>query len=53
MHPLRGPKGRGVAPIGATRGCISIFDVVMVIMVTICNGCVYLAENSCSQIRIQ
>ena len=20
MHPLRGPKGRGVAPIGATRG---------------------------------
>ena len=20
MHPPRGPKGRGVAPIGATRG---------------------------------
>ena len=22
MHPLRGPKGRGVAPIGATRGVL-------------------------------
>ena len=47
MHPRRGPKGRGVAPIG---GCISIFGVVMV---TICNGCVYLPENSLGQIMIQ
>ena len=25
MHPPRGPKGRGVASIGATQGFISIF----------------------------
>ena len=50
MHPPRGPKGLGIAPIGATQGCISIFGVVMV---TICTGSVYLAENSLSQIRIQ
>ena len=25
MHPLRGPKGGGVAPIGAMRGCISVY----------------------------
>ena len=40
MHPLWGPKGRGVAPIGATRGCISIY---VPFLVTICTGCVYLA----------
>ena len=46
MHPPRGPKGRGVAPIG----CISIFELVIV---TICTRSVYLAGNWCRQNRIQ
>ena len=37
MHPPRGRKGKGVALIGATRGCISIS---VAFFVTICWVCI-------------
>ena len=41
MHPLRGPKGPGIALIGATQGCISIF---VPFYGYYMQGCVYLPE---------